>query len=299
MNIRPAVYAFCLAVVTAASAFAETLKIATYNVENYGPTNRMTEAGFRKDYPKPEAEKQALRKVIRGLGADVLVVQEMGEPAYVAELCRDLKTEGLDYPYSTVATAGDGDRRVALISRRPLKSVTTHTDLSFKYLDGRETVKRGLLEVTLATSRGDVTLFALHLKSRFTDHASDPNSARRRAGEAEAIRDRVLKRFPEPASARFVILGDCNDHRASRPLAALQKRGKTDIAVLLRATDSRGETWSYAYRKEESYSRVDHILVSPALQDSVEGGAARIYDGAGVGVASDHRPVWVVLKLGE
>lgn len=299
MKIRPAIRALFLAVVTSVSAIAETLTIATYNVENYGPTNRMTQAGFRKDYPKPEAEKQALRKVILGLAVDVLVVQEMGEPAYVAELCRDLRTEGIDYPYSAVATAGDGDRRVALISRRPLKSVTTHTDLSFKYLDGRETVKRGLLEVTIATSGGDLTLFALHLKSRFTDHEADPNSARRRAGEAEAIRDRVLKRFPEPASARFVILGDCNDHRASRPLAALQKRGKTDIAVLLRATDSRGESWSYTYRKEESYSRVDHILVSPALQGAVEGGGAKIYDGPGVGVASDHRPVWVRLKLGE
>lgn len=300
MKIRSVVRSLlCLIVTVVAVAAAETLTIATYNVENYGPTNRMTEAGFRKDYPKPEAEKQALRKVIRGLAADVLVVQEMGEPAYVEELRRDLKMEGLDYPYSAVATAGDGDRRVALISRRPLKSVTTHTDMSFKYLDGRETVKRGLLEVTIATSGGDVTLFALHLKSRLTEHKDDPNSSVRRAREAEAIRDRVLKRFPEPASARFVILGDCNDHRASRPLAALQKRGKTDIAVLLRATDSRGESWSYTYRKEESYSRVDHILVSPVLQAAVEGGGAKIYDGPGVGVASDHRPVWVRLKLGE
>ncbi len=299
MKIRPVARALIIAFAAVVTAAAETLTIATYNVENYGPANRMTEAGYRKDYPKPEAEKQALRQVIRGLAADVVVVQEMGEPAYVEELRRDLKTEGLDYPYFAVASAGDGDRRVALVSRRPLKGVTTHNDLSFKYLDGREVVKRGLLEVTLETSAGDVTLFALHLKSRFTEHKADPNSALRRAGEAVAIRDRVLKRFPEPAGARFVILGDCNDHRSSRPLAALQKRGKTDIAVLLRAADSRGESWSYAYRKEESYSRVDHILVSPALEAAVEGGEAKIYDGPGVGVASDHRPVWVRLNLGK
>ena len=60
------------------AAHAETLTIATYNIENYGPANRMTEAGFRKDYPKPEAEKQALRGVIRALNADVIVLQEMG-----------------------------------------------------------------------------------------------------------------------------------------------------------------------------------------------------------------------------
>ena len=35
---------------------AETLTIATYNIENYGPADRVTKAGYRKDYPKPEAE---------------------------------------------------------------------------------------------------------------------------------------------------------------------------------------------------------------------------------------------------
>ena len=42
-------------------AQAETLRLATYNVENYGMADRMTEAGYRKDYPKPEAAKRAPR----------------------------------------------------------------------------------------------------------------------------------------------------------------------------------------------------------------------------------------------
>jgi hypothetical protein len=41
-------------------------------------------------------------------------------------------------------------------------------------------VKRGLLEITLATTAGDLTLFGLHLKSRFTDRPDDPMSAVRR-----------------------------------------------------------------------------------------------------------------------
>lgn len=276
---------------------AETLTIATYNIENYGLADRMTEAGFRKAYPKPELEKRALRTVIRGLGADILVLQEMGPQPFLDELQRDLKADGIDYPHAALAAASDEDRHIAVISRRPLKSVATHTDLQFAYLGGKENVKRGLLEVTVASAAGDVTLFAVHLKSRFTERADDPMSAARRGGEATAIRDRVLKRFPDPTSARFVILGDCNDARTSRALAALQKRGKTDIAELLRAVDSRGEAWTHAYRKEESYSRVDHILVSPGLISAVEGGAARVFDGAGVREASDHRPVVVVLKL--
>ena len=124
---------------------AETLTIATYNIENYGPANRMTEAGYRQDYPKPEPEKHALRAVIRGLGADVLVVQEMGGQPHLEELRRDLKTEGCDYPFAEVAFAADEARRIAVLSKRPLVNVTTHTDLRFKYFGAMETVKRGLL----------------------------------------------------------------------------------------------------------------------------------------------------------
>jgi endonuclease/exonuclease/phosphatase family metal-dependent hydrolase len=154
-----------------------------------------------------------------------------------------------------------------------------------------------MLEATISTAAGDLTFFAVHLKSRFTDRADDPMSAVRRAGEATAVRDRILKRFPDPTTARFVLLGDCNDSRTSRAVAFLQKRGKTDVTMLLPATDSRGETWTHAYRREESYSRVDLIFVSPGLRGAVRDGAARIFDGDGVREASDHRPVYVVLTL--
>jgi endonuclease/exonuclease/phosphatase family metal-dependent hydrolase len=279
------------------AAHAEVLTLATYNIQNYLPADRMTEVGFRKEYPKPEMEKRALRRVIRGLNADVLVLQEMGDQRHLEELRRDLKAEGLDYPHFALAVAADADRHVAILAKRPLRNVVTHRDLEFPYFGAKEKVKRGLLEATIATEAGEVTLFGVHLKSRFTDRPDDPMSATRRAAEATAVRDRVLRRFPQPGSARFVILGDCNDHKASRPLAALQKRGKTEIAVLLPGADSRGEGWSHAFRKEESYSRVDHVLVSPALAAAVRGAAARIYDGDGVTEASDHRPVLVVLEL--
>jgi len=278
---------------------AETLTIATYNLENYGTSNRMTEAGYRKDYPKPEPEKRALRTVIRALNADVLVVQEMGPQAYLEELRRDLRAEGLDYPHAVLATAADADRHVAVLSRRPLSGVTTHTDLEFTYFGAKEKVKRGLLEATVATAAGEVTLFAVHLKSRFTDRPDDVQSAIRRVGEATAIRDRVLKRFPNPANARFVILGDCNDGKASKALERLRDRGKTAVAELLPAADGRGESWTHAFRRDDTYTRVDHLLVSPGLLPAVQGGVARIFDGAGVKEASDHRPVWATLVLGE
>lgn len=288
----------CSVVVFLAGALrGELLTIATYNIENYGPADRLTEDGYKKDYPKPEAEKQALRNVIRALHADILVVQEMGSQAYLDELQRDLKAEGLDYPQTALGVAADADRHVAILSRRPLKNVTTHTDLTISYFGASEPVKRGLLEATVTTSAGDLTLFAVHLKSQLTDRPDDPQSAKRRAAEATAVRDRVLRRFPVPEQARFLIIGDANDSKSSKTLEHLEKRGKTEVVFLLPAADSRGETWTEVYRREETYTRLDHVLVSPLLRPAVQGAAARIFDGEGVREASDHRPVIVTLDF--
>lgn len=286
-----------LLALTLTSGRGETLTIATYNVENYGVADRMTENGYRKEYPKPEAQKEALRKVIRAVDADVWVLQEIGGAEYVRELQRDLRREGTDYPHTAVIEAADEARRVAVLSRRAFADVVQHRDLEFRYFGGMEKVKRGLIEVRFATAAGEVALFGVHLKSRYTDRADDPRSAIRREGEATAIRDAVLRRFPEPAKARFLIVGDFNDDRTSRTLQRMRKRGDVAIAELLPARDTRGEAWTHVYRKEDSYTRVDHVLVSPGLFDAVRGGAAWIFDGEGGRDASDHRPVVVTLEF--
>jgi endonuclease/exonuclease/phosphatase family metal-dependent hydrolase len=281
-----------------AVATASALTVGTYNVENYNLADRMVEGVFRQAYPKPEAEKQALRTAIRGFAPDVLALAEMGSAPFLEELQRDLKAEGLDFPHAVVLEAADADRHVAVLSRLPFKDVRRHAKVPVKYLGESDVVKRGVLEVTIATSAGDVTLFVVHLKSRRTERPDDPEGAAQRTAEAEAVRDLVLARFPDPAQARFMIAGDWNDTRNSKPVRALTKRGDTVVGELLRATDSRGDTWTHAYRREDSYSRIDYLLVSPGLKPFVANkGFARIHDGPGVREASDHRPVYVELKL--
>ncbi|HTO02939.1 MAG TPA: endonuclease/exonuclease/phosphatase family protein [Opitutus sp.] len=276
---------------------AERLTIATYNVENYVSTDRMTEAGYRPDYPKPEVQKQALRTVIRRLDSDVLVLQEMGNQSYLDELCRDLKRDGLSYPHAQLLSGPDQDRHVAILSKREFTSVKSHTAVEFPYFGAKEKVKRGLLEVSLPTSSGELTLFAVHLKSRFSDRADDPQSALRRLGEAMAIRDAVLTRFPDPSRANFLILGDFNDDKSSKTLKRLQQRGQVRIARLLSVADGRGERWTHAYRKVDNYTRVDHILISEPLFAAVRNQVGRIEDGPGVLEASDHRPVVVEFEF--
>ncbi|MCB1105533.1 MAG: endonuclease/exonuclease/phosphatase family protein [Cephaloticoccus sp.] len=282
----------------AISPAADELTIATYNVENYVSTNRMTAMGYRKDYPKSETSKQALRAVIQRLDVDVLVMQEMGPPPYLEELQRDLAAQGMDYPHAVLLQGPDTDRHVAVLSRRPLVRAVQHTGLVFKYHGGYEAVKRGVLEVEVATPLGPLTLWGLHLKSRYTDEDTDPESAKRRAGEAMAVREFILKQIGDPAEALFVILGDFNDSKASAPLRYLTRKGKMHFAKLLPAADASGDRWTYHYRKEDAYSRVDHVLVSAPLWHAVKDGRATIFDGDDVRAASDHRPVVFTLEFG-
>lgn len=281
----------------AAAARAGSLTIATYNLENYVAAGRRVDDRYLPAYPKPEAAKAALRRVIGALHADVLALQEMGPGPYLEELRRDLHADGTDYPQAAVAEAADPDRHTAVLSRLPFRRVVTHTDLEFPYLDGRERVKRGLLEVVLQTPRGDLTVFVVHLKSRLTERPEDPGSVRRRAAEARAVRDRILQRFPDPARARFLIVGDCNDSAESQPLRLLTTRAGVAVASVLTAADPRGDTWTFIHRREGSYLRLDYILASPGLLPAVAGGGGFVYDGPGVREASDHRPVAVRLNL--
>jgi len=278
-------------------ASAASITVATYNVENYGTADRRVDNVYRQDYPKPETAKTALRAVIRALDADVLALQEMGPAGYLSELQRDLQAEGLNYPYKTLAEAGDTERHLAVLSRIPFRRVQVHDNLDFRYFGEPARVKRGLLEVVVAVDGAELTLFMVHLRSRFTDRPDDPNAATFRAGEAKAIRDFVLGRFPDPVFARFIIMGDFNDTRNSKALRLLTRRGSTIIAVPARAVDRNGEAWTYCYSKEDAYSRVDYILASPAVMSAAAAEGAHIYDGPGVGDASDHRPVVITVKF--
>ncbi|MBK8476562.1 MAG: endonuclease/exonuclease/phosphatase family protein [Opitutaceae bacterium] len=264
----------------------------TWNVENYVAEDRLVEGEYRTAYPKPEKAKAGLRAAIREARPEVLALQEMGPAPYLEELQRDLAAEGLAYEQRAWLDGPDPERHLAVLARVPLVRVVEHAQVPTRR---HGLVRRGVLEVSVALGAREVTLFVVHLKSRHTDAPADPFAAAQRAGEAEAVRDLVLRRFPEPARAAFLLLGDCNDSPQSRPVRALARRGETLIASVLRPTDADGDSWTHYYRQEEVFSRVDYMLVSPGLRPAVD--KAWIHDSPAVRVASDHRPVLVRLKV--
>ena len=279
---------------------AETLRIATYNLRNYLIMDRLVGGQWRPEYPKPEAEKAAIREAILEVEPDVLVLQEIGGPGFLEELRRDLEADGLGYPHAMLIEAADEVRHVAVLSRVEPTAVARHTDLDFKYLDGREVVKRGMLELTFAGARGGAfKLFAVHLKSRWTEHDADPEAQQRRAREARACRNRVIERTFEAGRPAFMVVGDFNDHPNSAPLRRFDHRGDLQIGTRLEAVDSRGEHWTYFYAKALRYSTVDGFVLSEPLMPQVVGGEGRVHDGAGSLQGTDHRMVYLDLAWGR
>lgn len=275
----------------------DSLRVATYNLRNYLVMDRYFDGQWRPAYPKPEAEKAVVRRVISTVAPDILILQEIGGADFLEELRTDLAADGLHYTHSVLMEGPDTVRQVAILSKQAPEAVSPHPELDFKYFDGRELVKRGLLEVRFSLPDGTpFVVFGLHLKSRFTDRADDPQSELRRTRAAEACRNRIIERTLEAGVAHYLIAGDFNDHPNSSTMRRFEQRGDLAISTLVEARDSRGELWTYHYAKEARYELVDGLFASPALHAFIAGGQGTIADLPGALEGSDHRMVFLDLK---
>ncbi len=283
---------------SATAAPQATLRLATYNVRNYNSIDRHIDGEFKPHWPKPEEEKTALRAVIRAAHPDVLALEEMGGDAELAELQRDLGREGLNYSFSAIVTGPDvdPDRHVALLSRVPLGAVHVHENIPFKLSGAANHVLRGLLEVDFTSNGRPWALYVVHLKSRLSQNAADPQSAAEREGEARAVRDLVRKEQSLDAGALVAVVGDFNDARDSTPLKRFTELDGKPLLKIAPDSDSRGETWTSVYGRADEYDRSDYILLSPSLL-ALQSKRGVIEDIPETATASDHRLVYVDLAL--
>ena len=278
------------------SAHAKSIRLATYNLNNYLVMDRHVGAVWRPSYPKPEADKTIIRQVIKQALPDILAVQEIGTLPFLEELRADLAQQDVHYPYAIHLAGVDQVRHLAVLSKLAPAAVVKHKDLDFKYQNGRKRVKRGMLELSFERSDGSVfKLFVVHLKSRWTNVKADPESQQRRSREAEACRNRIIERSYDLGVTDFMIVGDFNDHPTSATLRRFYRKGDFDIGALLPASDSRGEQWTYFYHKQVVYSLVDGFVVSGTLMPEVVAGEGHIVDIPGVLFGSDHRMVYLDL----
>ena len=277
------------------SLSAEKIRVASFNLQNYLIMDRVVEGKWKRDYPKPEKEKRALRAILKEVNADIVAFQEMGKRPFLNELWMDLNvTNGPIYPHAIWMPAGDPEevRHLALFSKIPFRAIKMHRDIEFPYFGGRKTPDRGVLEVSFESNGIKWTLFNLHLKSKWTERKDDPEATIRREREARAIRDYLRKSNPPPSKPLYLVLGDFNDHRNSAPLRRFLQVNDTVLTSMVPCQDSRGHRWTHHWGKADSYSRFDYILATPQMLTRQVAGSAKIVDGPNSILASDHRMIF-------
>jgi endonuclease/exonuclease/phosphatase family metal-dependent hydrolase len=289
---------FAVAVLFCSAAFAETFRVASYNVENY--LDQPTES---RHYDKSPEAKAKVRESIEAMNPDVIALEEMGTTNALLELRASLKAEGQDFPFWDYVEGTDTNIHVAVLSKFPIIARQPHTNDEF-LLDGKRfRVERGFAEEEIqAATNFTFTLIAAHLKSRLA--VPDADQSEERLGEARILRGIIDEHFKADPDAKLIVLGDFNDTKDSDSMKEIIGRGKfklTDTRPAERNGDNvpaqppyfepRNVAWTYFYGADDTYSRIDYILLSPAMARDWLKAGTYIPAIPNWGVGSDHRPI--------
>ena len=277
---------------------AETFRVAAYNVENY--LDKATES--RRE-TKSAAAKAKVRESIRAMKPDVIAFEEMGALSALLELRDSLKKEGLDLPHYEHITGWDTNIHVAVLSKFPIVARHSHTNESFLLSGKRFHVGRGFTDVDIKVNdHYTFTLVGAHLKSKRAVPEAD--EAELRLEEAKLLREKVNDLLKTSPNANVVVLGDLNDTKDSKSTRAIIGVGKMKL-VDTRPAERNGDnipnanpawepkniTWTHYFGKEDSYSRIDYIMLSPGMAREWVTNETYIPTIPNWGLGSDHRPL--------
>lgn len=299
MNKAKMLLATATAIVLSLTARAETFRVAAYNVENY--LDQPTES--RRNI-KSDAAKAKIREVILTMKPDVIAFEEMGALSALLELRDSLKQAGLDLPYYEHITGYDTNIHVCLLSKFPIIARRPHTNENFLLNGKRFQVSRGFTEVDLKVNEHyQLTLIGAHLKSR--RQIADADEAELRFEEGKRLRAIIDQRLSANPEANLVVLGDFNDNYNTKAIKEIVGTGKTKLIDTRPAEQNgdnlpnpanpryspRNEAWTHYYGVEDSYSRIDYLMLSPGMAKEWVKEQTYIPVVPNWGQGSDHRPV--------
>src|SRR5205814_8605669 len=105
-------------------------------------------------------------------------------------------------------------------------------------------------------------------------------------------------------NVNLIVLGDFNDLKDSRPVRTVIGRGKNtlidtrpaernddDPSALNGHGAPRNITWTYYFAKDDSYSRIDYILLNHGMAREWQTNGTYVLALLDWGAASDHRPI--------
>jgi endonuclease/exonuclease/phosphatase family metal-dependent hydrolase len=289
--------AVLLCLFSLSSPGAELFRVVTYNVENYILRSNETRT------IKPLESRAKVREHLLAIKADVIALQELGGADALEDIQKGLKSGGWDYPHSEIVYGWDTNIQVAVLSRFAIVARRPHTNDSYLLQGRRFHVGRGFLEVDIRVNpQYTFTLMTTHLKSR--RQVVEGDEAETREQEAILLREKIEARLNADRDVNLVVLGDFNDVRDARSTRAVLGRGRNALIDTRPAErngdnlpnpipryDPRNITWTHFYGKEDTYSRIDYVLVSPGMAREWVKDESYVLTAANWGLASDHRPV--------
>jgi endonuclease/exonuclease/phosphatase family metal-dependent hydrolase len=280
---------------------AETFRLVTYNVESYldVPTEK-------RRAKSPESKAGVVRSLVAAR-PDVLALQEMGTTNALLELRASLKAAGVDLPYWEHLAASDTNIHLAILSRFELVARRPHTNEAY-LLDGRRfRVSRGFDEVDVQVAPNyKFTLINVHLKSRLPSPLAEESEMRLQ--EARLLSALVRKTLAASPGLNLAVLGDFNDRSDSKTMREILTRGKDGLfdtkpsepeGSASKEARKRAVNWTYFYDRENTYSRIDYILISSGMKREWIAEESHVVRCADWGMASDHRPVVCVFEIGD
>ena len=131
-----------------------------------------------------------------------------------------------------------------------------------------------------------------------------------RLEEAKRLRETIDARLAANPDLNLIVLGDFNDTCDSPSIRVLLGRGKhklIDTRPAERNGDSapssnpawapRNVTWTHYFGRDDTYSRIDYILLSPAMARAWLRNETYVLTIGNWGVGSDHRPLVATFEM--
>ncbi len=273
--------------------------IASFNVKGYSDGK----TGYRK--AKPPESRTRVEQIIGHWNPEILVIQEMGSRSMFHQFKSALNDRGSRYPYEVFAEGNDTENHIVVLSRFPIFKTSIHTDDSFELHGNRFRMSRPILELDIqVTENYSFKLLSVHLKSKRKILSADQQEVREK--EARVLRRKIDDALSKNQHLNLVVIGDLNDSPQALSTRTILGKGRNRLfdtrpieeGALLgnpskTLTSSRilEIAWTYFYKKEDSYSRIDYILISRGMKAEWNPLKTFIPRSAYWNAASDHRMI--------
>ena len=302
----PAALAGALLSASAVAQPAEpgVLTVATYNLENAFDVFDDPYSADEGTAVKSRNELRALASAIGATDADLVFVQEVENEQLLAAMVAEFLPDA-GYGVCLVTPTNDGRGiHLGLLSRLPVRSVTSHRWASFTHPDRPEEVlhfSRDAQEVEVELPGGTpLTVYNVHLKSNGS-REGDERSIFKRTAEALKLKELAADRLAADPRALYLAVGDFNSDYVQTPeqrgpwpaMAAFREPLADGTRVFLDAHDGlpREQRESHPAGGFFPAANFDYVFASPAMAERLVPGSATMVTRGDLVTGSDHLPV--------